>query len=149
YVFIRSGTTWSQQAYIKASNTDDGDFFGNSVALSSDGSTLVVGATHEDSNATGVNGNQADNSATHRGAAYVFTRAGTAWSQQAYLKPSNGSALFGAEAKLSADGNTLLITGNDDSAATGINGNQADTSAPGSGVAYRFSRVGTSWSQDR
>ena len=71
--FTRSGTTWSQQAYLKASNTGAGDDFGSSVAVSGD--TVVVGALGEDSNATGVNGNQADNSATSAGAAYTFAPA--------------------------------------------------------------------------
>ena len=90
YVFIRSGTTWSQQAYLKASNTGAGDNFGSSVAISGD--TLVVGAPYEDSNATYTDGNGADNSALNSGAAYVFTRSGTAWSQQVYIKPSNTEA---------------------------------------------------------
>ena len=64
------GTTWSQQAYIKASNTGnaavgdgfaEGDQFGYSIALSADGNTLAVGAIGEDSTATGINGDQADN----------------------------------------------------------------------------------------
>ena len=53
------------------------------------GDTIVVGAEFEASNATGVNGNQADNSALWAGAAYVFVRSGGVWSQQAYLKASN------------------------------------------------------------
>ncbi len=89
YVFTRSGTAWSQQAYVKASNTDADDRFGDSVALSADGSTLAVGAVVEASAATGIGGNQADNSAQDAGAVYVFTRSGTTWSQQAYVKASN------------------------------------------------------------
>ena len=61
YVFVRDGTTWTQQAYLKASNTDMGDEFGASVAVS--GETVVVGALNEASNATGINGDQSDNSA--------------------------------------------------------------------------------------
>jgi hypothetical protein len=76
--------TLTQQAYLKASNTEAGDFFGYSVAVSGD--TVVVGTRREDSNATGVNGNQNDNSAVDSGAAYVFVRCGGTWSQQAYLK---------------------------------------------------------------
>ncbi len=68
---MRSGTNWTQQAYLKASNTDPGDGFGLSVAVSGD--TVVAGAIAESSNATGVNGNQSDNSAYQSGAAYVFT----------------------------------------------------------------------------
>jgi len=61
---------FQQQAYLKASITGGSDYFGYSVALAGD--TLVVGALQKDSNATGVNGNQADNSASASGAAYVF-----------------------------------------------------------------------------
>ena len=71
YVFNRDGTgSWSQQAYIKASNTDADDWFGNSVDLSGD--TLAVGAGGEESSATGIDGNQTDNSAPAAGAVYVF-----------------------------------------------------------------------------
>ena len=51
----------SQQAYLKASNTEAADQFGRSAAVYGD--NLVVGAPEEDSNAIGVNGNQADNTA--------------------------------------------------------------------------------------
>lgn len=60
----------AQQAYLKASNTEGGDNFGQSVAISGD--TIVVGANEEDSYATGVNGDQSDNSALQSGAVYVF-----------------------------------------------------------------------------
>ena len=97
YVFTRTGETWSQQAYLKASNTDAGDSFGLSVSLSGD--TLAVGAPQESSCATGVNGNQANNGCQSAGAVYVFTRSGSTWSQQAYVKASNtefvGSSLAG------------------------------------------------------
>ncbi len=73
YVFTReSGGVWTQQAYVKASNTDGGDQFGRRVALSDDGNTLAVGAVQESSAATGVNGDQADNSAVSAGAVYMF-----------------------------------------------------------------------------
>src|SRR5689334_1668381 len=76
-----------QQAYFKASNAEPRDEFGWAVAIS--GNTAVVGAHLESSNATGVNGNQTNNSAFQSGAAYVFVRDGSSWSQQAYLKASN------------------------------------------------------------
>jgi len=72
--------------YFKASNTDAGDRFGRSLAMSADGSTLAVGAPGESSSATGVNGNQADNSSANSGAVYVFRRTGRQWAQEAYLK---------------------------------------------------------------
>jgi hypothetical protein len=150
YVFIRDGTTWSQQAYLKASNTDAGvvlfgDQFGGSVAISGD--TIVVGAGNEDSNATGVNGNQSDNSAFQAGAAYVFTRSGNTWSQQAYLKASNTGAgdAFGGSVAISGD--TIVIGALESSNATGVNGDQSNDLAPYSGAAYVFVRDGTTWSQ--
>jgi hypothetical protein len=146
YVFVRSDTTWSQQAYLKASNTGGGDLFGNSVAISGD--TIVVGAPREDSNATGVNDNEADNSALNSGAAYVFVRSGTTWSQHAYLKASNTEAVdsFGGEVAISGDA-IVIGAANEDSNATGVNGNQNDNSAPNAGAAYVFGRSGSTWSQ--
>ena len=73
----------SQQAYVKASNTDAEDRFGSSLALSADGNTMAVGADTEGSSATGINGNQADNSANSAGAVYVFIRTDGTWIQQA------------------------------------------------------------------
>ena len=72
YTIVVTRLTFVQEAYIKASNTDVMDQFGQSVALSGDGNTLAVGAVGEGSAATGVNGNQADNSASVAGAVYVF-----------------------------------------------------------------------------
>jgi FG-GAP repeat len=150
YVFTRTGTMWSQQAYVKASNTGAYDYFGWSVALSDDGSTLAVGATSEDSATIGIDGNQADNSAVDAGAVYVFTRSGVTWSQQAYVKASNTGASnrFGTRVALSGDGATLAVGAqNEDGAATGIGGNQADNSATSAGAVYLFTRSGTTWSQ--
>jgi hypothetical protein len=152
YVFTRTGGVWSQQAYLKASNTDGFDQFGWSVALSGD--TVVVGAKGEDSNATGVNGDQANNSAFNSGAAYVFTRTGGVWTQQAYLKASNTGTKdqtdtgdqFGWSLALSGD--TLVVgTPWENSNATGVNGDQANNSAPESGAAYVFTRTGGAWTQ--
>ena len=146
YVFVRNGTVWTQQAYLKASNTGSGDQFGESLAIA--GETIVVGASSEASSAPGVNGNQADNSATRAGAAYVFVRSGTAWSQQAYLKASNPdpSDTFGLSVAIS--GNTAVVgAGREDSSATGSNGNQSVNSASNAGAAYVFARSGTTWTQ--
>ena len=150
YVFIRSGSTWSQQAYIKASNSGIGDHFGYSLALSSDGNTLTVGAYGEASDATGINGDQSNNAASNAGAAYVFTRSGSTWSQQAYIKASNTgvSDQFGNSVALSGDGNTLTVGAlGEASSATGINGDQTNNGAGNSGAAYVFTRSGSTWSQ--
>lgn len=150
YVFVRSGPNWVQQAYIKASNTDDGDTFGHSVALSEDGNTLAIGAYNEDSAATGVNGNESSDSAGQSGAVYVFTRSGTTWSQQAYLKASNTEAsdIFGSELAISGDGDTLVVgAAFEGSAATGINGDESSNGALSSGAAYVFVRNAGTWMQ--
>src|SRR6266487_873425 len=81
YVYARSSSGWARQAYIKASNPGQDDQFGFSVALSGDGNTLAVSATYEDGGATGVNSTQTVNPVENAGAVYVFTRAGTTWSQ--------------------------------------------------------------------
>ena len=144
YVFTRTGGIWTQQAYLKASNTEAGDEFGIAVALVGD--TLAVGAWLEDSNATGVNGNQADNSMSQGGAVYVFTRAAGVWSQQAYLKASNFGGWFGFS--LAIAGDTLAVGAPVESgAATGVNGNDANNTAPAAGAVYVFSRTGGIWTQ--
>ena len=73
------------------------------------GDTVVVGAHEEDSNATGVNGNQTNNSATDSGAAYVFVRNGTNWSQQAYLKASNTGADDDFGYSVAVSGDTVVV----------------------------------------
>jgi hypothetical protein len=146
YVFVRNGVTWTQQAYLKASNTDASDLFGWSVAISSN--TAVVGAFQEASNATGVNGNQSDNSAIRAGAAYVFVRNGATWTQQAYLKASNTDASDDFGYLVAISGDTALVgAGEEDSKATGINGDQTDNSAPDAGAACVFVRQGGTWTQ--
>ncbi|MCA2979628.1 MAG: cadherin-like beta sandwich domain-containing protein [Myxococcaceae bacterium] len=143
YVFTRTGSTWAQQAYVKASNTGAGDEFGSSVALSVDGSTLAVGASREDSSATGVNGNQAGSIAAFAGAVYVFTRTGSTWAQQAYVKASNTGAddRFGSSVALSVDGSTLAVGARSEASnATGVNGTQTDNSAFPAGAVYVFTR---------
>ncbi len=150
-VYRRSGNGWVRQAYIKASNTGEEDRFGFAIALSADGNTLAVSAPYEDSAATGINGNQADNSVEQSGAAYVFTRTGGTWSQQAYIKASNAGGKFdefGYSITLSDDGTTLAVGAiGEAGSATGINGNQADKSADSSGAVYVFTRSGGTWSQ--
>ncbi len=109
YVFRYNGTTWAQQAFIRASNTESGDFFGRSVSLSGDGNLLAVSAIGEDGSNYGIGGAN-NNSLGDSGAAYVF-EFGTTWVQRAYVKASNpaGRQFFGRVLSLSNDGNTLLV----------------------------------------
>jgi hypothetical protein len=111
------------------------------VAVSGD--LALVGAVGEQSNATGINGNQANNSLFAAGAAYLFTRSGTTWSQHAYLKASNtgNDDAFGFWVAL--DGNTLVISAyREDSNATGVGGDGTNNAGPNSGAAYTFLATG-------
>ncbi len=149
--------------YFKASNTGAFEYFGIALALSADGNTLAVGAYGENSAATGVGGNQTDgcattpatNCAANSGAVYVYTRTNGNWSPQpTYVKASNRVGQFGRSLALSVDGNTLAVGAAEDSAATGIGGNQVDgctavpetNCAPGSGAVYVYARANGSWS---
>lgn len=150
YVFRRSVTgTWTQEAYLKASNPETYDGFGSSISLSGD--LLAVGAFGEDSSATGVGGEQADDAAEDSGAVYVFRRSATGtWAQEIYLKASNTDAgdYFGASVSLYAD---LLAVGAyiEASSATGLNGDQNNNSASYSGAVYVYRRSATgTWSQE-
>jgi len=139
YVYSRNATgTWSQEAYIKASNTDVLDFFGWRVALSGD--TLAVRASTEDSGATGINGDQNDDGAEDSGAVYVFTRdAARVWTQQAYVKALNTDVEDAFGYSVAISGNTLAVGAVlEDSAATGIDGDQSDNSAENAGAVYVF-----------
>jgi len=150
FVFSRVGSTWTQDSYVKASNTNAGDAFGGDVVLSGDGHTLAVGANGEDSAALGPGGDQTNNDAETSGAVYVFSDAGSGFVQEAYLKASNTGAYdaFGLHLALSADGNTLVSTApTESSAATGIDGDQDNDLATNSGAAYVFSRSGATWTQ--
>ncbi len=176
-VFIRREDGWMYQTLLKNSNAQAADAFGTSIALSTDGNTLAVGAIGEDSNATGVNGDQSINTCYYldeagyviepgcakagrfavrglvdNGAVYVFTRADNIWTQQAYLKPSTTfiQTAFGTSVDLSGDGNTLAVgTPGDASNATGINGDATQhIDYANIGATYVFQRSGTTWSQE-
>lgn len=125
YVFFRSGTTWAQQAKLVAGDAASTDYFGDSVAISAD--TVVVGAT-EDANGANI----------QQGSAYVFTRTGTAWSQQAKLTAGDGTAFDYFGFSVTVDANTAVIGTLQD---VGPNFQQ--------GSAYVFVRSGTTWTQQQ
>ncbi|MEI7659128.1 MAG: FG-GAP repeat protein, partial [Phycisphaerae bacterium] len=124
YIFTRTGTTWTQQAQLTATGGAVGDWFGNSVAIFGD--TAIVGAHFDD---VGANGDQ--------GSAYVFTRTGTTWTQQAQLIATGGagSDQFGSAVAISGD--TAIVAAVFDD--VGANVDQ--------GSAYIFTRTGSTWSQ--
>jgi len=141
FVFVRSADGWTQQAYLKASNTDDGDWFGSSVAVSGD--TIVVGAPFEDSNSTEIDTGQDDNSFNNSGAAYVFVRDNGNWAQQAYLKPSNNSNAVQFGLSVAVSGGTAVV------GAWRANASLDETRGfiSRSGAAYVFERTDTTWSE--
>ena len=145
YVFFRSNGTWTQQAYLKASNTEKDDKFGCSVGISGD--TIVVGAMHEDGGSPGVNGT--DNNNSHQsGAAYIFTRANNTWSPKAYLKASNPGEQDAFGYSVAISGDTIAVGSlQEGSSTTGIN-STSDNNAPNSGAVYVFVRNSTNntWS---
>lgn len=143
-------TTISQQAYFKPAlvgNTQSGDQFGFSVAVSGD--TVVVGAINEDSSTMGVNSTPDENS-SNSGAAYVFTRTAGPWTQQAYLKPATVGTTqagdrFGYSVAISGD--TIVVGASaEDSSTTGVNSTPNENSTD-SGAAYVFTRTAGLWTQ--
>lgn len=138
YVFRRESTVWVQDAYLKASNPDELDRFGASVALSGD--TLIVGAPGE-SSADAANPQSDD--AIDSGAAYVFRRSDTGWQEEAYLKAENlgASDLFGTSVAIDGDTVAVGATGESSTSAS----LPADNGARNSGAVYVFQRTGTTW----
>ncbi len=120
WVFTRSGSTWTQDGEkLTGAGESGGAFFGRSVALSADGATALVGGYQDDE---------------HRGAAWVFTRSGSTWSEQGEkLTGGGGLGFFGWSGALSANGNTALI------GEWGVGG--------GIGAAWVFTRSGSTWSR--
>ncbi len=138
YVFRRSGDVWQQHSYLKASNTQAGDVFGQSLSL--DDGMLVVGAPAEDGPATGIDGDGAIDGATDAGAAYVFVRDGVSWFQRHYLKASNTDARDGfATSVVVTQGWAIVGAPLEDSAAVGLGGDQRSNGLRDSGASYVFS----------
>ncbi|MDD2598712.1 MAG: FG-GAP repeat protein [Kiritimatiellae bacterium] len=145
YVFTRSAGIWSQQAFLKATNAGASDYFGIGVAI--DGDSVIVGASGEDSNATDVDGDPANNSAVNSGAAYIFARTGDLWSQQAYLKATNTGAddSFGYAAVDICGDIAVVGAYGEDGSAIGVYGAD-DNYASGAGAAYAYIRNNGVWS---
>ncbi len=119
WVFARSGSIWTEQAKLTGAGEIGEGFFGESVGLSADGNTALIGGSDDNDNV---------------GAAWVFTRLGSMWTEQAKLTGAgeiNGG--FGVSVALSENGNTALI---------GSSSDNGDT-----GAAWVFARSGSVWSQ--
>jgi hypothetical protein len=148
YIYTRDESGWAQQAYVKASNTDALDHFADSVALSDDGMLLAVGAPGESSSASGIDGDQQNNSLADAGAVYMYARDDVGWAQQAYIKAQNpGGDFFGSSVSLNEDGTMLAVGAHmEASHATGIDGDETDNSLAQAGAVYVFTRTSL-WAQ--
>lgn len=124
YVFVRTGTIWTQQQKLTAADPADSDEFGYSVAVS--GNTVVVGAELD------------DDAGASSGAAYVFVRSGTVWSQEQKLTALDAAAGDQFGISVSVSGETVLIGAYRD-----------DDAGSASGSAYAFVRSGAVWSQQQ
>lgn len=126
YVYIRNGAVWTQQARLVANDAAADDRFGIAVSLSTDGNTALIGS------------NLDDDKGTSSGSAYVFTRSGSSWSQQAKIVPSDGytSDNFGFSVSISGDGATAIISAHLD-----------DDRGSNSGSVYIYVKNGSNWGQ--
>ena len=124
YIFVRSGTSWSQQQKLTASDAYEGAQFGYNVDINADGTYVAIGAPYDQS--------------TNLGAVYVFTRSGSTWSQQQKLTASNAGSQdkLGFGTRISDDGDYIIACAP-----------YEDTTASDVGMAYIFTRSGSTWSQ--
>ncbi len=125
YVFVRSGTTWTLQAKLTASDAVAREQFGQSVAL--DGDTVVVGAPADE-----------EQGRFDAGSAYVFERSGTAWTEQARLVASDAAARDAFGWSVAVDADTAVV---------GAIGDDAPPGKPDAGSAYVFVRSETGWAE--
>ncbi len=123
YVFKRSGTNWVQEAKLRASDAGARDQFGYRVSVSGD--TAVIGAFAD------------DDGGRDSGAAYVFTRSGTTWRQEAKLTASDAAEVDRFGMSVSVSGDIAVIGAYLD-----------DDAGSNSGSAYVFTRSGTTWTQE-
>jgi hypothetical protein len=130
-------TTWSQEAYVKASNTTTNASFGSSLSVVGD--YLVVGGYGDPSATTGINSTP-NTSATTAGAAYLYHRVATTWTQEAYIKASNPDTNDEFGFRLGMSGDTIVVGAPaEGSAGKGVNPTtQADNSAANAGAVYVF-----------
>jgi len=122
WIYTRSGDAWTQQgSKLVGIGMIGSAGHGFSVALSNDGNTAIVGGPYDNSNA---------------GAAWVYARSGTVWTQQGNKLVGTGAvgaAAQGSSVALSADGNTAIVGGGGDNSSTG--------------AAWVYTRSGTVWTQ--
>ncbi len=144
YLFRKAAGVWSQEAYLKASNTNASDQFGHDVAVSGD--LVAVTAISESSNAQSVGGSQSNNSANRSGAVYLFRRTAGVWQQEAYIKSSNSEAVDQFGWSIALDGNRLVASALlEDGGSAGINGNPFNNAISNSGAVFVFEYIDGQW----
>ncbi|MFM2625359.1 hypothetical protein [Vibrio owensii] len=149
YVFVHNGTTWAQDSYLKALNSDSEDQLGHSVDVNSDGTVIAIGAFNEASDSE-INGNDSDNSASGAGAAYLFYKSQAGWQQEGYIKAVNSDASdhFGSDVQLSSNGKALVVGApNEASSSQGLDGDVQLNDASTAGAVYLFTDVEGTWQQ--
>ena len=157
YVFEYNGTSWSEEAYLKASNAQAEDKFGGeqSLVISQDGLTIAVCAEGEDSNALGlsdVSTEGANNSSLYSSAVYVFRKESGTWGHEAYIKSDhNNDDLFGSNRGLALNktGTSLAIgTIWNSSSNLGVSSNSNNIgSLTQAGAVYFYTKSGSSWAK--
>jgi trimeric autotransporter adhesin len=149
YVFILAGGVWEEQAHVQASNPGENDNFGTTVDLSGDGNMLIVGAPYERSAATGLDGDQTDDSLPGAGAAYLFERTGSKWAPRLYIKASNTGLEdhFGQGVACSTDGNTIAVGAYDEGSLT-TTVEDPNQFGQGVGAVYVLIRSEVGWIQE-
>lgn len=147
YLYRFDGSAWALEEYLKATNAQSFDRFGNSVAIEDE--WLVVGARDEDGSATGVGGADSDD-ASNAGAAYVFRLVDDAWSEHAYVKAPNTGAgdRFGYRVAI---GDGLIAIGAPYEAGAGplFEGDPLDDSVAAAGAVYVLRFDGAAWAHER
>ena len=140
YIFLKNGSNWTQEAYLKPSNSISGNHFGDSLTLLEN--NLLVGAPYEGSKATGINGEKNNQQSTASGAAYLFSRINGTWIERDYFKATNNDPYDEFGRSLTFDSIDQLIIGSycESSNASSINGDQNNNGAESSGAVYIYEK---------
>ena len=146
YVYERTNGVWAQTAILKSSNAEAGDEFGISVSI--EGDIIAVGSRLEDSCATTVGGDQTDNLCSSAGAAYIFEFANGAWSQTAYIKPSNTDSYDNFGNAVSISGSRVAIGSvYEDGCSANVGGDASDDACSNTGAAFVFEKSANGWTE--
>lgn len=121
YIYTKQGSTWQLQQKLTPTTLNQYSYFGAAGAL--EGDTAVVGAMGDNTKGTSA------------GAAYIFNRSGTQWTQTAKLVPSDLKKYFWFGGDVLLNGNVLLVGADED-----------DTKGKKAGSVYAYHRNGTTWS---